>query len=114
MIHEMKLQEQYFNYIKYGTKEYEIRLNDEKRKKIKKGDFIEFKKQPLLEEKNIVIVEDIIHYRNFSEILNDIKIEYLADISIKKEELIKDLELFYSKEEQEKYGVIAIKLKKDI
>lgn len=30
MIHTMKLQEQYFNYIKYGTKEYEIRLNEEK------------------------------------------------------------------------------------
>ena len=44
MIHIMKLKEQYFNYIKYGTKKYEIRLNDEKRKNIKRGDFIEFQK----------------------------------------------------------------------
>jgi len=42
VIHIMKLKEQYFDYIKYGTKEYEIRLNDEKRRNIKKGDFIEF------------------------------------------------------------------------
>ena len=41
----MKLKEQYFNYIRYGTKEYEIRLNDEKRKNIKSGDFIEFQKE---------------------------------------------------------------------
>ena len=34
-IHEMKLQEEYFNYIKNGTKRIELRLLDEKRKKIK-------------------------------------------------------------------------------
>ena len=30
MIHEMKLQPEYFNYILKGTKRIEIRLNDEK------------------------------------------------------------------------------------
>ena len=36
MIHIMKLKEQYFNYIRYGSKQYEMRLNDKKRKNIKK------------------------------------------------------------------------------
>ena len=31
MIHEMKLQPEYFNFILNGTKRIEIRLNDEKR-----------------------------------------------------------------------------------
>ena len=62
MIHIMKLKEQYFNYIKYGTKEYEIRLNDEKRKNIKRGDFIEFQKEPFLEEKMLIMVEDLCYY----------------------------------------------------
>lgn len=114
MIHVMKLKEQYFNYIKYGTKEYEMRLNDEKRKNIKKGDFIEFQKEPTLEEKIIVAVEDVHHYQNFSELLNNIKIDYLADPTIKKEELVQDLTSFYPIEKQKKYGIIAIKLKKDI
>ena len=108
----MKLQEQYFNYIKYGTKEYEIRLNDEKRKKIKKGDFIEFKKLPLLEDEIIVMVEDILYYKNFSELLSNIEIKYLADSSVAKEELEETLESFYPKEKQEKYGVVVFKLKK--
>ena len=47
----MKLKEQYFNCIKDGSKKYEIRLNDEKRQLIKVGDFIEFQKEPELEEK---------------------------------------------------------------
>ena len=114
MIHIMKLKEEYFNYIKYGTKEYEIRLNDEKRKNIKKGDFIEFQKEPLLEEKFIVLVDDLLYFNNFSELIKDINIKYLADLNIAKNSFISDLESFYSHQKQEKYGVVAIKIRKDI
>lgn len=114
MIHIMKLQPQYYNYIKNGTKKYEIRLNDEKRKNIKKGDFIQFQEEPFLEEKFIVKVDDVLHYDNFNKLLNDINIELLADSSVAKEELNNDLENFYPIEEQNKYGVVAIKFKKDI
>ena len=34
MLHVMGLQEKYFDFIENGTKEYEIRLNDEKRQKM--------------------------------------------------------------------------------
>ena len=112
-MHTMKLQKQYFDFIKDGTKIYEIRLNDEKRRKIKIGDSIEFQKEPDLEEKMVLEVEDLLHYDNFSDLFNDIPISLLADSSISKEDLKKDLELFYSKEEQKQYGVVAIKLKKD-
>ena len=114
MIHIMKLKEQYFNYIKYGNKEYEIRLNDEKRKIIKKGDFIEFQKEPSLEEKMLIMVEDILYYDNFNELLSNINIELLADPSVTKNQLNKDLECFYPIEKQNKYGVVAIKLRKNI
>ena len=114
MIHIMKLKEQYFNYIRYGTKEYEIRLNDEKRKNIKSGDFIEFQKEPFLEEKMLIMVDDILHYDNFNELLKNINIEFLADSSITKKQLNADLENFYSIEKQKEYGVVAIKLRKDI
>lgn len=114
MIHVMKLKEQYFNYIKYGTKKYEIRLYDEKRKNIKKGDFIEFQKEPLLEEKFIVMVEDILLYRNFDQLLSDIDIEFLSDSTSSKKKLLSDLEKFYPLEKQKKYGVVAIQLNKNI
>lgn len=108
----MKLQPQYFNYIKNGTKEYEIRLNDKKRKNIKKDDFIIFQKESPLKEKIIVKVDDMIYYENFNELLNNINIELLADISIKKEKLSSDLEKFYPIEKQKEHGVVAIKLNK--
>ena len=112
-MHIMKLQEQYFNFIKDGTKIYEIRLNDEKRKMIKIGDYIEFQKESKLEDKIVLEVEDLLYFDNFSELFDNISIVELADISISKEELKNDLELFYSKEKQDEYGVVAIKLKKD-
>ncbi|MBR3229486.1 MAG: ASCH domain-containing protein [Bacilli bacterium] len=114
MIYVMKLKKQYFNYIKYGTKEYEIRLNDEKRKNIKSGDFIEFQKDPSLEEKVLIMVDDILYYNNFNELFDNINIDYLADSSITKKQLKLDLEKFYPVEKQKKYGVVAIKLNKDI
>ena len=73
------------------------------RKKIKKGDFIQFQEEPLLEEKIIVKVDDVLHYDNFNKLLNDINIELLADSSVTKEKLNNALEKFYPIEEQNKY-----------
>lgn len=112
-MHIMKLQEKYFNYIKFGTKEFEIRLNDEKRKKIKKGDLIEFQKEPLLEEKIIYEVDDLFCFTNFEELINEFDIKYLADNDESSETLLKSLNSFYSDEDQKKYGVVAIKLNKN-
>lgn len=114
MIHIMKLKDQYFNYIRYGSKKYEIRLNDGKRKNIKSGDYIEFQKEPSLEEKMLIMVDDILQYDNFDKLLNNINIDFLADSSITKKQLILDLENFYPIEKQKKYGVVAIKLRKNI
>lgn len=54
MIHEMKLQPKYFNYILNGTKRIELRLYDEKRQTIKVGDIIKFLKEPSLDESFLV------------------------------------------------------------
>lgn len=112
MIHVMKLKAQYFDCIKSGTKSYEIRLNDKKRKNIKIGDFIEFQKEPNLEDKIIVKVEELLYYKSFSELLNNINISLLAPSFISEENLSLDLEKFYPIEKQKKYGVVAIKLRK--
>ena len=42
MLHKMKLQLSPFEKIKSGSKTIELRLYDEKRQKVKIGDFIEF------------------------------------------------------------------------
>ncbi|MBQ8659733.1 MAG: hypothetical protein IJ475_02730 [Bacilli bacterium] len=43
MVHEMRLHNEPFLLVKGGTKTIEMRLNDEKRRLIKEGDYIDFK-----------------------------------------------------------------------
>lgn len=109
-MHNMKLQEKYYNYILNGTKRIEIRLYDEKRQQIKIGDIIKFIKEPNLDESFEVKVIGLIRYNSFSEMFKDFDISLLADKRMTKDELINALEQFYTKEEQQKYGVLGIRI----
>lgn len=110
MLHEMKLQPEYFNFILNGTKRIEIRLNDEKRQNIKLGDKIKFLKEPDLNESFEAQVIGLLRYNSFEEMFKDYDISILSDKSMTKEELISVLEQFYTKEKQEKYGVLGIRI----
>lgn len=109
-MHEMKLQSKYYDFIESGTKRIEIRLNDEKRKKIKVGDTIRFFKMPELKEYIDTEVIKLHKYNSFNEMFNDFDISILSDKSMTKKELINILEEFYTKEEQEEYGVLGIEI----
>ncbi len=110
MNHEMKLQPEYYNFILDGTKRIEIRLFDEKRQNIKLGDTITFFKEPDLNESFDAKVVGLLRYNSFCEMFKDFDISILADKSMTKEELIKVLEEFYTKEKQKKYGVLGIRI----
>ncbi len=110
MQHKMKLQPEYFNFILNGTKRIEIRLNDEKRQLIKLGDTIKFMKEPELEESFDAKVVGLLRYNSFEDMFKDFDISVLSDKSMTKEELINVLEQFYTKEKQEQYGVLGIKI----
>lgn len=110
MKYEMKLNNEPFKTIKNGTKTLELRLNDEKRKQLIVGDYIEFTNR-VTNEKLLVEVIDLFKYNSFEELykhFNKIEMGY----SINEEANPKDMENYYSKEEQEKYGVLGIKIKK--
>ena len=110
MKHEMKLNNEPFECIKNGTKTIELRINDEKRKLLTVGDYIEFTNR-ITNEKLLVEVIDLFKYNSFEELykhFNKIEMGY----SINEEANPKDMENYYSKEEQEKYGVLGIKIKK--
>ena len=109
MMHEMKLQPEYFNYILNGTKRIEIRLNDDKRKQIKVGDTIRFFKEPDLKDFFDTTVTDLLRYDSFDDMVKELGIEVLADKNMTKEELINSLEVFYTKEKQKELGVLCIK-----
>ena len=111
--HEMKLQPEYYNFIKSGTKRIELRLNDEKRQLINIGDKIIFFKEPSLDESFEAIVVDLFHYSSFVELFEDFDISILSDKSMSKQELLSTLEKFYTPEKQLKYGVLGIKINFD-
>lgn len=112
MIHEMKLRPEYFDFINNGTKRIELRLYDEKRALIKLGDTIRFLKEPEKIEKLELKVVGLLRYNNFDDLFKDFPIEKLADKSMTKEELKNILETFYTLEEQQKYGVLGIRIEK--
>ena len=110
MKHEMRVHDDPFNKIKQGTKKIEIRLNDEKRKSINIGDTIEFTNRKT-SEKMLVKVNGLFKYSNFEELYKNwdkVILGYDEDDTANP----KDMEEYYSKEEQEKYGVLAIKIEK--
>ena len=108
-MHEMRLHNSPFNLIKSGTKTIELRLNDEKRSLIKIGDKIEFTNR-ITEEKIVVEVINLHNYDSFFELykhFDKVSMGYDED----EEADPKDMEQYYSKEEQDKYGVLGIEIK---
>ena len=105
--HEMHLKEPYFSYIKGGTKRIELRLFDEKRRRIDLGDLIEFSGS---NDKSIQVrVVGLLHYDSFVDLCKDFDIAILADKAITKDDLIATLDEFYSPEQQAQSGIIGIR-----
>lgn len=110
MKHEMKLHNQPFEKIKNGTKTIELRLNDEKRQLLKIKDIIEFTNRTT-QEKLLVEIDSLYKYPSFEELykhFDKISMGYNEN----EEANPKDMEKYYSKEEQDKYGVLGIQIRK--
>ncbi len=108
-MHEMNLQEAPFRMIKNQTKTIELRLYDEKRRKIKPEDIIEFNN----DKTNEILITKVIAlhiYKDFKELykhFNKIEMGY------EKNEIPNpsDMEQYYAKEKIKKYGVVGIEIK---
>ncbi len=109
-MHNMKLHEEPFIKIKSGDKTIEMRLFDEKRKEIKINDIIEFTNINT-DEKIKCKVTNLYRYNSFEELY-----KHFDKISLGYDESdapsYNDMEKYYSKEKQEKYGVLAIEIKR--
>lgn len=108
MIHKLNLHKTPFNLIKSWVKTIESRLFDEKRQKIKIWDEITFVSR---EDWDIINTEVLKFYKsgNFLELSKIIDLEKTWDKSGK--EFLNSLEIYYNKDQQEKYWVIAIEFK---
>lgn len=96
--------------IKSGNKIYEVRLNDEKRKLFKLGDRIILKKEPELFDGIVVKIIDIKHFNSFFEMAQILSLKDIGFENKTAEEVERVYRSFYSKEDEEKYGVVAFKL----
>lgn len=112
MKHFMKLHNSPFEMIKSGEKTIELRLNDEKRQLIKKGDIIEFENTSDQTKKLLVEVLEIYKFPSFEELYKNLPLDKCG---YSKEELTNahysDMESYYSKEKQKQYGVLGILVK---
>ncbi len=111
--HNMKLNNEPFIQMKNDLKTIELRLNDEKRGLIKIGDEIIFTNASDTTLKiNCRVVK--LHYfdsfKTLYETLPLLKCGYTIDNV--NDASYKDMEFFYSKEEQSKYGVVGIEILK--
>lgn len=105
---DMCLHSENFEYIKNGTKRIELRLNDEKRKSICIGDYIEFKNSNT-DDKILVRVIALLNYEKLEDLISDYKIESLINKYVTKDELINMFNDIYSIEKQKEYNILGIK-----
>jgi ASC-1-like (ASCH) protein len=105
--HIMHLSEEPFNWIKEGRKVVEVRLYDEKRKRIKIGDVIVFKK--LNDDEEIKVkVKGLLMFESFKDLFSFVPKKYLAHESLNLSEQVERIRKYYSEEKEKKYGVLAI------
>ena len=108
MVHEMKLNVDPFEKIAKGTKTIEMRLYDDKRRKVQVGDIIEFTNRETKEKVNVVVVN--LHvFPSFKELY-----KAFNQVSLGYEEweiaLHTDMEQYYLTPDIEKYGVVGIEI----
>lgn len=111
MTHNMKLQPSPFEKIFSGQKTIELRLYDEKRQRIRPGDTIVFCNLENTKATVSVTVLNLFRFRSFDELFNSLPLEKCG---YSETELLSasaaDMNIYYSEEDQQKYGVVGIEI----
>lgn len=109
--HVMNLTPAPMQEIRTGNKTIELRLNDEKRKQISVGDTIKFINTEDSNDTLRVKVVDLLLFSSFAELYDNLpllKCGYSEDnINTASPD---DMEMYYSREKQNKYGVVGIEI----
>ena len=110
MTHSMQLQPSPFEMIRNGTKKIELRLYDEKRRKIRIGDTISFINTGSKEVLNVTVLELSV-FDSFETLYSRLP---LLDCGYTEDDVETaspdDMNEYYQEELQQKYGVVGIKV----
>ena len=104
----MKLATEPYSNIALGKKLIESRLFDEKRKIIAIGDQIVFSENNNPENSVVTVVKGLLRYQTFKELFADHEPSLFGEAS--RDFLLEQIKQFYSDEDEQKYGVIGIRL----
>ena len=107
----MHLNQKPFQAIKAGKQTIEVRLADDKRRRIQDGDTIVFESRQDAEECITVEVVELLRRTSFRELFTNIDLAdwNAADYSV--DQAVKCIMKYYSPEDEEKFGVLGIRLK---
>lgn len=108
--HILNLDNDPFQRIATGKKLLECRLYDEKRKLIQIGDIITFTNRVNTDEQISVKVIWLLLYPTFNQLFKDTHQQFFPQYT--REELEDSMLAYYSKEDEEKYGVVGIRIEK--
>ncbi len=110
-LHHMKLNPEPYRKIRQGKKTIELRLYDEKRRKLEIGDIIEFVN---IENEEFSVKARVLAlhiFSSFKELYENLPLDKCGYTEGNIDAAsYKDMEKFYSLKEQDKYGVIGIEL----
>lgn len=112
MIHQMGLYGEYFEAIKTGEKQVEVRLHDEKRRRIQLGDTIEFVKVPEQNERLRVTVTELRAYDSFQAMYEAIPFEEFGCKGWTMQEMLDGTYEIYTAEQEREWGTLAITMNK--
>ncbi|MED0936243.1 ASCH domain-containing protein [Bacillus mobilis] len=107
MIYEMGLYNKPFQSIQSGKKVYEIRLYDTKRQPIKRGDHIVFTNLTTTATITVKVTE-IKRYESFKSMYEQIDKKLLDCENDSLEEMLESTYKIYTKEQEKKWGTVAI------
>lgn len=111
MQHEFRLYARPYESIQAGRKRYEIRLHDDKRQQIVVGDTIAFTRVPDGAGPLLVEVIGLRKYRTFEELYLDIPMIEIDCAGWTMDELLSSTYSIYSREQELKYGAVAIEIR---
>lgn len=104
----MKLATEPYNKIALGKKLIESRLYDEKRQQISIGDQVVFSENDKPENTVTTVVKGILRYQTFKELFADHDPALFGEES--RDFLLTQIKSFYSDEDEQKYGVVGVRL----
>lgn len=107
--HAMTLNDEHYFAVKDGRKTIELRVHDEKRRRIRSGDRIVFSKKSDTAQKILVCVKGCYLYENFECLVDDFTADELGFQTKSKRSIVKLVNSIYDRSKIRKCGALAIK-----